>query len=118
MGREKRITARRQRRAWRVRRRVTGSPERPRLCVRRTSKHVYAQLIDDAAGRTLCAVSSATLKLPYGGNVAAAKAVGEALGKKAIDLSIRRCGFDRGSHRYHGRVKALADAVRAAGVEF
>jgi len=87
------------------------------LSVHRTNKHLYAQIIDDESGRTLCSASTVQLKLPYGGNIPAAKAVGEELGKKASELSIERCGFDRGSSRYHGRVKALADAVRAAGVK-
>lgn len=117
MPTQKRINARQQRRAWRVRKKVQGTPARPRLSVHRTSKHMYAQIIDDESGRTLCAASSLELKMPYGGNVDAAKKVGESLGKKAQELKIGRCGFDRGRSRYHGRVKALADAVREAGVK-
>ena len=101
-----------------MRKAVRGSSERPRLSVHRSGRHIYAQLIDDDSGRTLCASSSRDLQLPYGGNAAAAKAVGEALGKKAVALNIGRCGFDRGPYRYHGRVKVFADAVRAAGVAF
>jgi large subunit ribosomal protein L18 len=118
VGKQQRIAKRRRNRAFRVRRIVRGTPDRPRLTVHRTHLHVYAQVIDDATGRTLCQASSKSLGLPYGGNVAAAKAVGEALGKQAAGLKIGAVGFDRGSYRYHGRVKALADAVRAAGVKF
>jgi large subunit ribosomal protein L18 len=101
-----------------VRKRARGTAERPRLTVHRTHLHVYAQLVDDEAGRTLCESSSCSLHLPYGGNVAAAKAVGESLAQKAAALQLKHACFDRGSYRYHGRVKALADAVRAAGIQF
>ena len=84
---------------------------------RRTNLHFYVQMIDDVAGRTLCSASTKSLELPYGGNVAAAKAVGEALAKKALGLSIQKACLDRGSYRYHGRVKALAVALRAAGLQ-
>ena len=118
MATQKRMNQRRQRRAWHVRNRVRAADSaHPRLSVHRTSKHLYAQIIDDESGRTLCSASTVQLKLPKGSNIPAAKAVGEALGKKASELSIERCGFDRGSSRYHGRVKALADAVRDAGVK-
>jgi large subunit ribosomal protein L18 len=115
---QSRLAVRRQNRAFRVRKAGRGSAERPRITVHRTHLHVYAQMIDDVAGRTLCEASSASLKLKYGGNVAAAKAVGEALAQKAKALGIQAAAFDRGSYRYHGRVKALADAVRAGGVKF
>ena len=118
MGQQQRIAKRRRNRAFHVRSVVRGTADRPRLTVHRTHLHVYAQVIDDATGRTLCQASSKSLGLEYGGNVAAAKAVGAALGKKASELKIARVGFDRGSYRYHGRVKALADAVRAAGLKF
>lgn len=118
MATQKRMNRRRQRRAWRARKQVRGTSERPRLSVHRTSKHLYAQFIDDDSGRTLCAVSSVGLKMPYGGNVEAAKAVGQALGQRAVEMKIQSCGFDRGRSRYHGRVKALAEAVREAGVKF
>lgn len=118
MATQKQINRRRIRRAWRVRKAARGTSDCPRLSVHRSGKHIYAQFIDDDAGRTLCAVSSLELKLPYGGNTAAAKAAGEALGKKAASLHIVRCGFDRGAYRYHGRVKVFADAVRATGVAF
>jgi large subunit ribosomal protein L18 len=114
----KRIDRRRQNRAFRVRRRVRGSVERPRITVHRTNMHIYAQLIDDQSGRTICEASSVSLKLPYGGNVAAARKVGEELGRRAKEKSVEQVGFDRGPYRYHGRIKALADGVRAAGVKF
>jgi len=88
------------------------------VSVHRTNKHTYAQMVDDESGRTLCTVSTLGLKLEQGGNVSAAKAVGEALGKKAVEMEITRVGFDRGRFRYHGRVKALADGVRSTGVKF
>jgi large subunit ribosomal protein L18 len=115
---QKNTARQRKNRAFRVRKRVRGTSERPRVTVHRTSKHVYAQMIDDATGRTLCQASSVSLKLPYGGNVAAARSVGEELGKRAAALEIRRAGFDRGSYRFHGRVKALAEGLRAAGLQF
>lgn len=118
MATQKRLTKRRQRRAIGVRKRTRGTQERPRLSVHRTGKHMYAQFIDDEKGQTLCSASTRALGMAYGGNVSAAKAVGEELGKKAAELKIERCGFDRGQFRYHGRVRALADAVRAAGVRF
>jgi large subunit ribosomal protein L18 len=106
----------RRRRAYRVRNRGRGTAERPRITVHRTARHLWAQLVDDEAGRTLCASSSKSLGLAKSWNVAAAKAVGEDLGKKAAALGLKAACFDRGSFRYHGRVKACADAVRAAGV--
>jgi len=118
VGTQKRLSKQRQRRAFRVRRKVRGTPECPRVSVHRTNKHTYAQMVDDESGRTLCTISSLGLKLEQGGNVDAAKAVGEALGKKAVEMKIERVGLDRGHFRYHGRVKALADGVRSAGVKF
>lgn len=117
MSLQKTIARRRQNRAFRVRKRVRGSAVRPRVTVKRTNLHFYAQLIDDETGRTLCAASSLALDLAYGGNVAAAKAVGEALAQSAKGLQITKACFDRGSYRYHGRVKALAEALRAAGLQ-
>ena len=110
------IARRRRNRAFRVRRRVRGSAERPRVTVHRTNMQFYVQLIDDVSGRTLCSASTLALEIPKGGNVAAAKKVGEALATKAKELGITKACFDRGSYRYHGRVKALADALRAAGL--
>lgn len=116
MSLQKTVARRRQNRAFRVRKRVRGTAERPRVTVQRTNLHFYAQLIDDVAGRTLCSASSVAMELPYGGNVKAAKAVGEALAQKAKALSITKACLDRGPYKYHGRVKALAEALRAAGL--
>lgn len=113
---------RRKRRHLRVRRRVKGTPERPRLSVFRSGRHIYAQVIDDTAGRTLAAASSLDAEvrgeLGHGGNVAAARRVGELIGKRAAEKGIRKVAFDRGGYRYHGRVAALAEGARAAGLEF
>src|SRR5207253_4097073 len=101
----------------RVRRSVRGSSTRPRLAVFRSLNHIYAQLIDDDAGRTLLAVDSRSKdfrqRQPSGGNIAAAKLIGESLAAKAKERGIQRVVFDRGGFKYHGRVKALADAARA-----
>lgn len=106
----------------RVRQRVRGTAARPRLSVFRSLKHVYAQLIDDEAGRTLVAVSSLAPELRAalkgGGNVAAARLVGELLARKATAAGIARVVFDRGGYQYHGRIKALAEAARAGGLQF
>lgn len=101
----------------RIRKKISGTPERPRLRVTRSLKHIYAQLIDDASGTTLAAASSVSLKV-NGGNVDGAKAVGKAIGDKAKEKSITMARFDRGGHIYHGRIQALADAAREAGLEF
>ena len=118
MANQRHLSKQRQRRAWRVRKKVRGTDERPRVSIHRTGKNVYAQVIDDEAGRTLCSSSSLQLEMKYGGNVEAAKAVGEALGKQAVDKGIEHVGFDRGPYRYHGRVKALAEGLRSAGLKF
>lgn len=100
-----------------VRRRISGTAERPRLSVRRSLKHIYAAIIDDSTGRTLCSVSSVALDL-QGGNVATATTVGKAIAEKAQAVSITAVRFDRGGRLYHGRVQALADAARKAGLQF
>jgi large subunit ribosomal protein L18 len=106
----------------RLRRRVRGSAARPRLAVFRSINHIYAQLVDDDAGRTLLAVDSRskTFRAEHksGGNVAAAKAVGTLLAQKAKAQGVAEIVFDRGGYQYHGRVKALADAARAGGLTF
>jgi len=106
----------------RVRVKVSGTAERPRLCVFRSSTHLYAQVIDDAAGRTLVAASSVDKEMRKeikgGGNVAAAKIVGQAVAARARAKGIAQVVFDRGGYRYHGRVKALAEAAREAGLKF
>ena len=103
----------------RIRRKLAGTPERPRLAVFRSVAHIYAQVIDDTAGRTLVAASSVDKGVrTKGGNVAAAKAIGKLVAERAKEKGIARVVFDRGGYQYHGRVKALADAARAAGLEF
>jgi large subunit ribosomal protein L18 len=107
----------------RIRRKVAGSTERPRLAVFRSVKHIYAQVIDDAVGHTLAAASSneksgAKSGAMNGGNVAGAKAVGKLLAERAKDKGVKTVVFDRGGYLYHGRVKALADAAREGGLEF
>jgi large subunit ribosomal protein L18 len=112
----------RKRRHLRVRKRVSGTPERPRLNVFRSNKHIYAQVIDDVAGHTL--VSASTLdpelrnEISNGGNVEAASKVGALIAKRALEKGIETVVFDRGGYLYHGRVQALAEAARAAGLKF
>jgi large subunit ribosomal protein L18 len=117
MSLQKTTARRRENRAHRVRNAVRGTSARPRVTVHRTNLHFYAQVVDDDAGRTLCAADSKGLELGYGGNVAAAKAVGEALAQRVKALNVTQLCFDRGSYRYHGRVKAVAEALRAAGLK-
>lgn len=111
-----------QRRRYSVRKSVFGTSERPRLSVYRSSKHIYAQVVDDMSGRTLVAVASTVSdvrgELKNGGNVAAAKAVGKAIAERAVAAGIKQVCFDRGGRMYHGRVKALADSAREAGLKF
>ncbi len=110
------------RRKRRVRKKVYGTPERPRLSVFRSHKHIYAQLIDDTAGRTIASASSmdGTLRqrLPQGGNREAATAVGEAVAGKAAEAGVKQVVFDRNGYPYHGRVRELAEAARKGGLEF
>ncbi len=101
----------------RMRFRITGTPERPRLAVFRSAKHIYAQIIDDVKGVTL--VSASTLNVnAEGTKTDAAKAVGEVVAKKALDAGITKVVFDRGGNIYHGRIKALAEGAREAGLDF
>ncbi len=115
-------TLRGRRRVRRVRKRVTGNAQRPRLAVSRSHRHISAQLIDDFNGRTLCAVSSVSKELQgqvgYGGNVKSAALVGRALGEKARAQGVEAVCFDRRGRKYHGRIKALAEAAREAGLKF
>ncbi len=111
----------RRRRKLRIKYRIRGTHDRPRLCVYKSLKHIYAQLIDDEAGRTL--VSASTLDLDLrdkvkGPTVESAKIIGEAIAKKAKEMGITKVVFDRNGYIYHGKVKALADSARAAGLEF
>lgn len=112
--------ARRVRIHQRIRRKVTGSSERPRLAVYRSIKHLYIQVIDDSTGTTLAAASSAekNTAVKNGGNVAGAKDLGKIIADRAKDKGITKVVFDRGGYLYHGRIKALADAAREAGLEF
>jgi large subunit ribosomal protein L18 len=107
------------RRHRRVRKRVSGDASRPRLAVFRSNRHIYAQVIDDVAGRTLVSASTVEsgLRDSSTGNVAAARAVGQLVGERAVAAGISRVVFDRGGFRYHGRVAALCDGARAAGLE-
>jgi large subunit ribosomal protein L18 len=100
----------------RIRAKLSGTAERPRLNVYRSLNHIYAQVIDDQSGQTL--VSASTIKMKTGGNVAAAKEIGKAVAEKAVEKGIKKVVFDRGGYLYHGRIKALADAAREAGLEF
>ena len=122
MDQQKTKHRRQLRRRRHVRRNITGTPERPRLSVFRSSKHIYAQLIDDLTGVTLAAASSASPEVKsgvaYGGNVKAAVAVGKKLAETAKTKGINKAAFDRGHYRYHGRIKALADAAREGGLQF
>ncbi len=112
------------RRHARVRRKLSGTPERPRLAVHRSHRHIAAQVIDDTSGRTLASASSVESELRQrfgkagGGNVAAAEAVGRLVGVRAGEAGIQRVVFDRGGYAYHGRVAAVADGARAEGLEF
>ncbi|HPZ59229.1 MAG: 50S ribosomal protein L18 [Bacillota bacterium] len=106
----------------RVRKSVFGTPEKPRLCVYRSLSNIYAQIIDDVNGHTLVAASSLDKEIKErfanGGNKEAARAVGEAVGKRALEKGIEKVCFDRGGFLYHGRVKELADGARSAGLKF
>jgi len=108
----------RTRRHERVREKIRGSGERPRLAVFRSNSHIYAQLIDDDAGKTLVAASSVDAKDAKGSKSERAKAVGSILGERAKQKGIDTVVFDRGGYRYHGRIKALGDAARSAGLRF
>ena len=110
------------RRHTRVRGKISGTPARPRLCITRSNSNMYAQVIDDVAGKTICAVSTlgpdfkATEK--SGANVEGASVLGSLIGKKAIESGVTEVVFDRGGNLYHGRIKAVADGAREAGLKF
>ena len=122
MDHSRTILRQRQRRQFRVRRSIHGTAERPRLTVFRSHKHIYAQVVDDSTGRTLASASSMDKALrdgvSFGGNKQAAEAIGKAVAERARAAGVKQVCFDRGPFRYHGRVAALADAARAAGLEF
>ena len=116
---------RRKRISLRQRKRISGTPERPRLRVFRSVSHIYAQVIDDMSGQTLASAASTepTLKTVFskstrGGNISGAKALGKTIAERLIDKGIKRVVFDRGGFLYHGRIRAVADAARKAGLEF
>lgn len=113
---------RRLRRKYAIRKTLTGTTERPRLSVYRSEKHIYAQVIDDTAGRTLASASSVDAavrgELKHGANIAAAKKVGLAIAAAAKAAGVTKVAFDRNGRKYHGRVKALADAAREGGLKF
>ncbi|NQU75171.1 MAG: 50S ribosomal protein L18 [Planctomycetes bacterium] len=112
----------RQRRKRRVRGKVSGTADRPRLTVFRSNKNIYAQIVDDTRGATLVSASSRdkilAVEIGFGGNKAAAEKVGIAVAAKAVDAGIKRVVFDRNGYRFHGRVKQLAEAARKGGLEF
>ena len=116
------ILRQRLRRRFRVRRHIRGTAERPRLTVFRTHKHIYAQVIDDSTGQTLASASTMDKAIRdsvgFGGNQTAAAAIGKAIAERAKKAGIAQVCFDRGEFRYHGRVAALANAAREAGLEF
>ncbi len=122
MKHEKTINRQRRRRRFRVRNRIKRDSTRPRLSICRSHKHVYAQIVDDGAGRTLVSASTNDKQLAgevnYGGNKDAAAMVGKAIAERAIEAGIKQVAFDRREYKYHGRVAALADAAREAGLEF
>lgn len=122
MNHQRTIERQRQRRRFRVRKSISGTAQRPRLTVFRSHKHIYAQLIDDVAGKTLVAASSLDKSLreqiKYGGNKDSAKAIGKALAERAKAAGVERAAFDRGSYKYHGRVAALAEGAREGGLQF
>lgn len=117
-----RIQKARVRRKYRARRKIFGTAERPRLSVFRSNKHIYVQIVDDMAGATLAAASSRSKGvrdgIKNGGNKSAAEAIGTAIAKQAIGVGIQCVKFDRNKYKYHGRVKALADAARKGGLVF
>ena len=117
MAKVKPKNSRLRRRRYVVRNKVNGTNERPRLSVRRSLKHIYAQIIDDSTGKTIASASSVTLKVD-GGNVDGAKEVGKALGEAAKAASVEKVAFDRNGRLFHGRVKALAEAARESGLDF
>lgn len=109
---------RRTRRRRRIRKRLFGTPARPRLTVFRSNKQIYAQLVNDVAGRTLASANTLNLGLQKGSDTDAARQVGAKLAERAKDAGVEQATFDRGGYRYHGRIKALADAAREGGLDF
>ncbi|MEO0142347.1 MAG: 50S ribosomal protein L18 [candidate division WOR-3 bacterium] len=108
----------RERRHKRVRKKVIGTPEKPRLCVFRSNKHIYAQLIDDTQGKVICGVSSIKKPELKGNKTAIAAQIGRMIAQIALSKGIKEVSFDRAGYRYHGRIKALAEGAREAGLKF
>jgi len=121
MQRKDKVEAR-EKRKKRMRKKIQGTKEKPRLCVYKSLEQIYAQLVDDTEGKVMTGVSSLSKEvkttLKSGGNVDAAKKVGEAIGKKAVGMGITQVVYDRNGFKYHGRIKALADSAREAGLKF
>jgi large subunit ribosomal protein L18 len=121
MQRKDKVEAR-EKRKKRMRKKIQGTKDKPRLCVYKSLEQIYTQLVDDSEGKVVTGISSLSKEvkaaLKSGGNVEAAKKVGEAIGKKAIDMGITQVVFDRNGFKYHGRIKALADSAREAGLKF
>ena len=122
MNHERAIRKQRQRRRFRVRKGIRGNAVRPRLSIFRSHRHIYAQLIDDATGKTVASAGSKdkelTKAIAYGGNKDAATIVGQAIAERAKKAGVEACALDRGHCKFHGRVAALADAAREAGLQF
>lgn len=120
MNHQKAKAKRRDRRRRRVRKKIVGTPVRPRVCIFRSLNHIYAQIIDDMSGRTLCSASSLdkALSLDKTGNAKAAQAVGKAIAEKGKAAGVSDVVFDRNGFPYHGRVRALAEAAREGGLKF
>jgi large subunit ribosomal protein L18 len=122
MDKQRKKAVRLERRQYSIRKHLSGTPERPRLTVFRSDKHIYAQVIEDIAGKTLAAAASTEKdvrgELANGGNIKAAVAVGKTIAERAKSAGVTKVAFDRGGRKYHGRIKALADAAREAGLQF
>lgn len=120
MNKQKAINIQRQRRKYRAKRKLHGTAERPRLAVNRSHRHISCQLVDDVQRKTLVSASSAEadLAIKYGGNKPAAQVIGKVLAERATAAGIKAACFDRGHYKYHGRIAALADAAREAGLSF
>lgn len=122
MNHERAVLRQRLRRRWRVSNYIRGTTERPRLAIFRTDKHIYAQVINDEVGKTLASASTQDKEIrgnvKYGGNKTAAEAIGKAIAERALAAGIKQVCFDRREFKFHGRVAALAEAARAAGLSF
>lgn len=120
MKRHKLKIVQHKRRKTGIRKRVIGTPERPRLTVYRSARHIYAQVIDDLAGRTLASASTVAkgARAEHGGNVASAAEIGKSIAERAKAAGVEQVVFDRNGYRYHGRIKSLADAAREGGLKF